>query len=227
MMSSRSCHSGVGWGLWVNASGLRALGCRAGAWEVGTLRDRPVGAGGCVRVRRKSHLCSSGPGMGSGVESAPHTRSLIVFYRTARPSATGSAAGSEPPLAAAAAGAGAGMPGGPGVPAGMLVTPVPAVARSSGRAGESALVCGPGGGLASGDQVVLWHPVAVAPVKVKRDGSVLVDAWVPELARLGVLEDALGPGTIEAVCARHGDRKSTRLNSSHVRISYAVFCLKK
>src|SRR3989442_11172193 len=25
----------------------------------------------------------------------------------------------------------------------------------------------------------------------------------------------------------NGDRKSTRLNSSHVRISYAVFCLKK
>src|SRR5690349_24071992 len=29
-----------------------------------------------------------------------------------------------------------------------------------------------------------------------------------------------GPG-------RQGDRKSTRLNSSHVEISYAVFCLKK
>src|SRR3989442_1966034 len=27
--------------------------------------------------------------------------------------------------------------------------------------------------------------------------------------------------------AHRGDRKSTRLNSSHVRISYAVFCLKK
>src|SRR6266508_5447519 len=26
---------------------------------------------------------------------------------------------------------------------------------------------------------------------------------------------------------RHEDRKSTRLNSSHVAISYAVFCLKK
>src|SRR5437660_9369095 len=26
---------------------------------------------------------------------------------------------------------------------------------------------------------------------------------------------------------QHGDRKSTRLNSSHVAISYAVFCLKK
>src|SRR5690625_6419316 len=31
-----------------------------------------------------------------------------------------------------------------------------------------------------------------------------------------------------AMCsAAHGDRKSTRLNSSHVAISYAVFCLKK
>src|ERR1035438_4699842 len=27
--------------------------------------------------------------------------------------------------------------------------------------------------------------------------------------------------------ARHTDRKSTRLNSSHLGISYAVFCLKK
>src|SRR5690606_41264157 len=26
---------------------------------------------------------------------------------------------------------------------------------------------------------------------------------------------------------KQGDRKSTRLNSSHVKISYAVFCLKK
>src|SRR5438874_8752721 len=31
------------------------------------------------------------------------------------------------------------------------------------------------------------------------------------------------PGAIDAV----RDRKSTRLNSSHVEISYAVFCLKK
>src|SRR5690606_41869026 len=28
-------------------------------------------------------------------------------------------------------------------------------------------------------------------------------------------------------CSRRLDRKSTRLNSSHVKISYAVFCLKK
>src|SRR5690554_7336990 len=31
----------------------------------------------------------------------------------------------------------------------------------------------------------------------------------------------------EPVTSPEGDRKSTRLNSSHVRISYAVFCLKK
>src|SRR5438874_7663132 len=31
----------------------------------------------------------------------------------------------------------------------------------------------------------------------------------------------------ERPCERGGDRKSTRLNSSHVEISYAVFCLKK
>src|SRR2546427_7862467 len=29
------------------------------------------------------------------------------------------------------------------------------------------------------------------------------------------------------VLPAHGDRKSTRLNSSHSQISYAVFCLKK
>src|SRR3712207_7646424 len=31
----------------------------------------------------------------------------------------------------------------------------------------------------------------------------------------------------EEVGAERGDRKSTRLNSSHANISYAVFCLKK
>src|SRR5690554_7765274 len=37
---------------------------------------------------------------------------------------------------------------------------------------------------------------------------------------------AIGTGTDVAMEAAE-DRKSTRLNSSHVRISYAVFCLKK
>src|SRR5690625_6209156 len=33
--------------------------------------------------------------------------------------------------------------------------------------------------------------------------------------------------TIRALLKKGGDRKSTRLNSSHVAISYAVFCLEK
>src|SRR5690606_41547959 len=36
-----------------------------------------------------------------------------------------------------------------------------------------------------------------------------------------------GDGGSQVVHVRHRDRKSTRLNSSHVKISYAVFCLKK
>src|SRR3712207_7373768 len=35
------------------------------------------------------------------------------------------------------------------------------------------------------------------------------------------------PGRALADAAARGDRKSTRLNSSHANISYAVFCLKK
>mgnify|MGYP002528583674 CR=1 FL=1 len=35
------------------------------------------------------------------------------------------------------------------------------------------------------------------------------------------------PGTVSDELAEFVDRKSTRLNSSHVVISYAVFCLKK
>src|SRR5690625_5972988 len=34
-------------------------------------------------------------------------------------------------------------------------------------------------------------------------------------------------GQLEKLHVEVGDRKSTRLNSSHVAISYAVFCLKK
>src|SRR5690554_654005 len=38
---------------------------------------------------------------------------------------------------------------------------------------------------------------------------------------------AAGATTLKVKDAAFLDRKSTRLNSSHVRISYAVFCLKK
>src|SRR3712207_8768534 len=40
-------------------------------------------------------------------------------------------------------------------------------------------------------------------------------------------EFAQREGETVAEAGRPGDRKSTRLNSSHANISYAVFCLKK
>src|SRR5436305_3520307 len=49
--------------------------------------------------------------------------------------------------------------------------------------------------------------------------------------RVGHLEEAGDVGAVDVIARRAEafgrDRKSTRLNSSHVRISYAVFCLKK
>src|SRR3989442_2735373 len=44
---------------------------------------------------------------------------------------------------------------------------------------------------------------------------------------LELLEQAIRIDSEFATKASRKDRKSTRLNSSHVRISYAVFCLKK
>src|SRR5688572_14227084 len=44
---------------------------------------------------------------------------------------------------------------------------------------------------------------------------------------IGALQDPLPPGPFDAVVSALRDRKSTRLNSSHSQISYAVFCLKK
>src|SRR5947209_16887977 len=43
----------------------------------------------------------------------------------------------------------------------------------------------------------------------------------------GPQRDAAGDGARDGHRRRLADRKSTRLNSSHANISYAVFCLKK
>src|SRR2546430_3608983 len=43
----------------------------------------------------------------------------------------------------------------------------------------------------------------------------------------GAARELLPAGAVRAVRPAGGDRKSTRLNSSHSQISYAVFCLKK
>src|SRR3712207_8777206 len=51
------------------------------------------------------------------------------------------------------------------------------------------------------------------------------DALVRHVPALAAVQDR--EGLVQAVRHVVGDRKSTRLNSSHANISYAVFCLKK
>src|SRR6266567_1395973 len=49
-----------------------------------------------------------------------------------------------------------------------------------------------------GEMTVFARLVVTAPAFVKRDGTVLADAWLPDLDRLGGLEAHLGDGVIEA-----------------------------
>src|SRR5690625_5636964 len=58
----------------------------------------------------------------------------------------------------------------------------------------------------------------------------VLSAWdrTIELKKLLIKEkEEQKKGLKETIFSSRGDRKSTRLNSSHVAISYAVFCLKK
>src|SRR3712207_7558940 len=59
-----------------------------------------------------------------------------------------------------------------------------------------------------------------------RSQNLLQGVGRPRPPAAGLLEPALERGEVHAR-GRPRDRKSTRLNSSHANISYAVFCLKK
>src|SRR3712207_7092698 len=66
--------------------------------------------------------------------------------------------------------------------------------------------------------------IAVAPERDRAVGSLVQDE-AADLLREAPAHH-LAPGLVRCVPAA-ADRKSTRLNSSHANISYAVFCLKK
>src|SRR3712207_7514530 len=79
----------------------------------------------------------------------------------------------------------------------------------------------------------LFRSISLALLDTRRNGVVLSSIAHRDTARLyckpvsdGAGELPLSPEEQEAVRLAL-DRKSTRLNSSHANISYAVFCLKK
>src|SRR5256885_10140425 len=79
---------------------------------------------------------------------------------------------------------------------------------------------------------VLRSPVADALVKAIRGAAGLGEFTIDdaeELIRYAVRRGLIGPEEGDRVLGdvQGADRKSTRLNSSHLVISYAVFCLKK
>src|SRR5437868_10811786 len=68
--------------------------------------------------------------------------------------------------------------------------------------------------------------ISLAAVLAERGYRILVVDLDPQASASLWLGRGREPGLYRAIAEKR-DRKSTRLNSSHVSISYAVFCLKK
>jgi hypothetical protein len=86
--------------------------------------------------------------------------------------------------------------GAAGLPAGMIAVRAADVICPGGTA-TALLVAG--SPVASGEPVVFSHPVTMAPAVVRRSGAVQAGGWLPDHVRLGLLEQQLGHGVIEAV----------------------------
>ncbi len=79
-----------------------------------------------------------------------------------------------------------------GTPAGTVVV------RAAGLRVQGVTVTAGGQVPSAGELAVFCRPVVTAPAVVRRDGTVLVDGWLPDFVRLGELERYLGDGVIEA-----------------------------
>src|SRR5438067_10542264 len=74
---------------------------------------------------------------------------------------------------------------------------------------------------------ILFGRLAKILVLQKQTGKLIVDGCRISLLREGLEVSAVPLACLAIIRELVVDRKSTRLNSSHVSISYAVFCLKK
>src|SRR5690606_42052224 len=70
----------------------------------------------------------------------------------------------------------------------------------------------------------MWRATQLRAAAARQRESSLAMREAEAIIREGMLAEGETSNTFGAATA---DRKSTRLNSSHVKISYAVFCLKK
>jgi hypothetical protein len=98
-------------------------------------------------------------------------------------------------LSSADAAIGSGESRVPGTPAGTFVI------RSADLQVHGMTVTVAGSAPVTGEQAVFGRLVVTAPAFVRRDGTVLADAWLPDLVRLGELEAHLGDGVIEDLVA--------------------------
>ena len=87
-----------------------------------------------------------------------------------------------------------------GTPAGTVVI----ASRDLRFCGDRTVLAG-GRGPRSGELALFCRPVVTAPAAVRRNGTVLADAWLPDLVRLGELEAHLGDGVIEEAVAAELD----------------------
>src|SRR5690349_19151443 len=71
----------------------------------------------------------------------------------------------------------------------------------------------------------LVKEAAIKTNDIVGDGTTTATVIAQAIIREGM--ESIGKGGNPVLVKRGIDRKSTRLNSSHVEISYAVFCLKK
>src|SRR2546422_9920284 len=74
------------------------------------------------------------------------------------------------------------------------------------------------------DALPIWSGLEARQRRDPNEGRQEAPARLPDVDQRPPAEDSAGR---QAGVRQGGDRKSTRLNSSHGYISYAVFCLKK
>src|SRR5688572_31875145 len=78
----------------------------------------------------------------------------------------------------------------------------------------------------SGSDSLRRAPICAAAVDIAIEAGLIENATAAE-AELAATAAKYATSGLQAMATTARDRKSTRLNSSHSQISYAVFCLKK